>query len=165
MTQQEALRRLDMLVLEATKGCGICCTPAITGAVVAWCRWMGAIRVVLEQQQAYKRGPTSRSVSRYIRHGRVDVAAGWKTGERLAIEIDSRHKLDSAEKLRLKKADGCKVLWLRWDYHNDVIGDPPEGITTHWTKIAEPARRRTVPDWVKAKMPSRRPRARPPGQR
>jgi hypothetical protein len=154
VTRAEALARLDALVLEATRGCGVHCTPAITKAVVAWCEWMGAGRVVLEQEQPYRRAHGDGS-QRFVAHGRVDVAAGWATGERLAIEIDSRHKSASAEKLRLKKADGCKILWLRWDRHNRVEGEPPDGIATHWVKIAEPKKGRVVPGWVKARLKPR----------
>lgn len=148
MTRQEALARLDEMVMEATRGCGVDCTRAITESVVAWCRWMGAVRVTCESLRPYTRTRADGS-TRHVAKGRVDVVAGWKSGERLSIEIDSWHKTQSAEKLRLEQAEGSKVLWIRWDDRNRVEGTAPEGITTHWTKIAEPRHVRHVPDWVK----------------
>lgn len=106
---------------------------------------MGATHFVVERGQPYV---AQRRDGLRVVAGRIDVVAAWRSGERLAIEIDRGHKMASVEKLRLARADGCKVLWLRWDVRNERRGEPPEDITTHWLKISEPKAPRTSPGWL-----------------
>lgn len=147
MRQEEALAQLRAMVLTATRGCGTDCTTAITQAVSEWCYRLGAVGVEFEHPWAYRR-TDSKSDGRET-DGRIDVLARWPKGGRLAIEIDGWDKFISVDKLRLARSAGCRVLWIRWNRHNEPRDNPAADVPTHWVWIAEPRIRRAPAEVVR----------------
>lgn len=150
MDVAEALSRLDAVVLRRTSASGEWCTSAITASLLEWAQSLGAA-VAFEVPLRYEW--EGRTVS-----GRVDAVATFRSGMRLAIEVDRTHKPQSLAKLALMKAAGCRVLWLRWNEANVVEPTAVSGIRVHWLRIANPVPREAY-DRRKAARKARRARS------
>lgn len=133
MDVSEALSRLDAVVLRRTQAAGEWCTSALTAALLEWAQSLGA-SVALEVPVRYEwRG---RTVA-----GRVDAVATFRSGMRLAVEVDRTHKPQSLAKLAVMRAAGCRVLWLRWNEANVVEPTEVTDVRVHWLRIAHPVAR------------------------
>ena len=62
----------------------------------------------------------------------------WRSGKRLAIELDRTSKPQSIVKLRALRDAGCRVLWLRWNDGNHRAETLPPDVSAHWLSIADP---------------------------
>jgi hypothetical protein len=133
MDVAEALSLLDAVVLRRTSASGEWCTSALTASVLEWAQGLGA-RVELEVPVRYEW--KGREVA-----GRVDAVATFRSGMRLALEVDRTHKPQSLAKLALMRETGCRVLWLRWNEANVVEPTSVTGIRMHWLRIAHPVAR------------------------
>lgn len=128
MDVTEALALLDEAVAKRTAHCGEWATSAITAAVLDWAKGLGAgVELEAPCRYAWKGEEVG---------GYVDALLTFPKGWRLAVEIDRTHKPQSLAKLAALKAQGCRVLWLRWNEANAVRGGAPADIRTHWLRIA-----------------------------
>lgn len=101
-------------------------TESITYAVQDWLRWMGA---ATSQREV----PISYEMDGKRVKGRIDVVGQWRSGKRMAVEIDHEAKPRSRRKLEVLKAGGWSVAWVRWDDVQVEVDDYVPCVWVHAT--------------------------------